>query len=100
MLAEGSTDKASYRIWDSVEWDGEYGVLQLDWREVKIVKDDIMLMGGDVYSDWEIYLYHIMTCHVLKMNNCGKLWEGYNEGVNWMFPQFQAIKETSVDFTI
>ena len=52
MLAEGSTDKASYRIWDSVEWDGEYGVLQLDWREVKIVKDDIMLMGGDVYSDW------------------------------------------------
>ena len=34
------------------------------------------------------------------MNNCGNLREGYNEGVDWMFLQFQAIKETSVDFAI
>ena len=34
------------------------------------------------------------------MNNSGNLQEGSNEGVDWMFPQFQEIKETSVDFSI
>ena len=34
------------------------------------------------------------------MNNCGKLREGSNDGVNWMLPQFQAIKETIVAFII
>ena len=42
------TAKASYRIWDLAEWNDDYGVLQLDWREVKKRKDDIMLMGIDV----------------------------------------------------
>ena len=41
-----------------------------------------------------------MECHVLTMNNCGRLLEGSNECVDWMFPQFQAIKCTSVDFAI
>ena len=36
----------------------------------------------------------------LQMDNFGKLKEGSNEGVDWMFPQFQAIKETSVVLTI
>ena len=40
-----------------------------------------------------------MACYVLTMNNCGKLREGSNEGVYWMFPQFQEIKETSVTFS-
>ena len=35
---------------------------------------------------------------MLKMNNCVNLREGSNEGVDWMFPHFQAIKETSVAF--
>ena len=34
------------------------------------------------------------------MNNFGKLREVSNEGVDWMFPQFQEIKETSVSLTI
>ena len=34
------------------------------------------------------------------MNNCGKLQEVSNEGVDWMFPQFQEIKNTSVSFSI
>ena len=34
------------------------------------------------------------------MNNYGKLREGSKEGVDWLFPQFQAIKETSVAFRI
>ena len=41
-----------------------------------------------------------MACYVLTMNNCGKLQEVSNEGVDWMFPQFQEIKETSVSFSI
>ena len=41
-----------------------------------------------------------MACYVLKINNCGKLQEGSNKGVDWMFPQFHAIKYTSVSFTI
>ena len=41
-----------------------------------------------------------MACYILTMNNCGNVWEGSNQGVDWMFPQFQAIKETGVSFTI
>ena len=52
-------------------------------------KDDIILMGGDVCGDWEIDFLHIMACYVLIMNNCGKLREVPNEGVDWMLPQFQ-----------
>ena len=40
-----------------------------------------------------------MTCYMLKMNKGGKLYEGYNEGVDWVLPHFQAIKVTSDDFT-
>ena len=50
-LAVGHTSEASYSIWDSEEWDEEYGVLHLDWREVNTGKDDIMLMGGDFRGD-------------------------------------------------
>ena len=59
-----------------------------------------MLMGGDVRSDWEIECFHSMSCYVLTMNNCGKLQEGSNEGVDWIIPKFQAIKYTSFSFTI
>ena len=100
MSAVGRTAKASYRIWDSEEWYKEYGFLHLYWREVNTGKDDIMLMGVDIHGDWEIYFFHSMECYVLKMINCGKLREGSNEGVDWMFPQFQAIKETSAAFSI
>ena len=41
-----------------------------------------------------------MECHVSTMNNCGRLLEGSNECVDWMFPQFQATKYTSVSFII
>ena len=41
-----------------------------------------------------------MACYVLTINNCGKLQEGSNGGVDWMFPQFHAIKETIVSFTV
>ena len=41
-----------------------------------------------------------MACYVLRINNCGKLQERYNEGVDWMFPQFWAIKGNSVYFSI
>ena len=34
------------------------------------------------------------------MNNCGKLREGSREGVDWIFPQFQAIKDIGVAFSI
>ena len=34
------------------------------------------------------------------MNNSGNLREGSNEGVDWMFPQFQVIKDTSFTFSI
>ena len=57
-----------------------------------------MLMGCDVRGDWEIDFFHSMACYFLTTNNCGKLREGSNEGVYWMFLQFQAIKETSVVF--
>ena len=36
---------------------------------------------------------------MVKMNKCGKLYEGSNEGVDWVLPHFQAIKVTSDDFT-
>ena len=96
----GRTDEASYIIWDSEEWDDKYGVLQLDWIEVKTGKDDIMLMDGDVRGDWEIDFFHSMACYVLTMNNCGYLRGGSNEVVEWMFLQFLEIKETSVAFSI
>ena len=100
MLEVGRTAEASYRIWDSVEWYKEYGFLHLYWREVNTRKYDIMLMGVDVHGDWEIEFFHSMECYVLKIINSGKLREGSNEGVDWMFPQFQAIKDTSVSFSI
>ena len=56
-------------------------------------------MGGDVCGDWEIEFFHSMVCYILKMNDCGKLQEGSNDNVDWMFPQFQEIKETSVAFS-
>ena len=34
------------------------------------------------------------------MNNCGKVREGYIGGADWIFPQFQAIKDNSVVLTI
>ena len=59
-----------------------------------------MLIVGDVCGGWEIDVSHSMACYVLAINKCGKLREGSNEGVEWMFPQFHAIKDTSVSFTI
>ena len=56
-------------------------------------------MGGDVHGNWEIDFFHSMSCYVLTMNNSVKVREGSNEGADWMFPQFQAIKETSVLFS-
>ena len=41
-----------------------------------------------------------MEYYVLKINNCGKVQEGSNGGDDWMLPQFQAIKETSVALSI
>ena len=35
----------------------------------------------------------------MKINSRGKLRKGYNEGVDWVFPQFQEIKYNSVDFS-
>ena len=67
---------------------------------MKTGKYDIMFMGGDIHSDWEIDFFHGMEFYVLTMNNYGKLREGSNESVDWMFPQFQAIKETGVAFSI
>ena len=59
-----------------------------------------MLMGVDVCGDWEIDFFHSMECYVLTMNNCVKVRKGSYEGADWMFRQFQAIKYTSVSFTI
>ena len=59
-----------------------------------------MLMFGDVHGDWKVNFFHGMACYVLTMKNYGKLREGSNEGVDRVFPQFQAIKETSVSFSI
>ena len=58
------------------------------------------MMGGDVYGDWKINYFHSMACYVLKMNNCGKVREGYNGGADWIFLHFQAIKDNSVVLTI
>ena len=41
-----------------------------------------------------------MACYVLTMNNCGKLQEVSNEGVDWMFPHFQSFKYSRVTFAI
>ena len=54
-LAVGRTVEASCSIWDLAEWDEEYGVIQLYWRQLKTGKDDIMLMGGDVRGDWRFF---------------------------------------------
>ena len=43
--------------------DEEYGALQLDWREVKTVKNNIILMGGDVCGDCKIDFY--ITLHAM-----------------------------------
>ena len=59
-----------------------------------------MFIGSDVRCDQKIEMFHSMACYVLTMNNFGKLREGCNEGVDWMFPQFQAIKETIFAFSI
>ena len=57
-------------------------------------------MGGDFRGDYEIYFFHIMACYVLKINNCGKVREGSNGGYDWILPQFQTIKDTSVVLNI
>ena len=59
-LAVGINAESYYSIWDAEEWDECYGVLQLDCVEVNIVKDGIMLVGGYICGDWEIYLFHTM----------------------------------------
>ena len=100
MLEVGRTAKASYRIWDSAEWYKEYGFLHLYWREVNTGKDDIMLMGVDIHGDWEIYFFHSMECYVLTINKCRKEKESSNGGDDWMLPQFQRIKNTSVSITV
>ena len=41
-----------------------------------------------------------MALHVFTTNNHEKVREVSNEGADWMFPQIQKIKETSVPFTI
>ena len=45
-------------------------------------------------------ILHSMTCYVATTINCVNLREGYNDGVDWMLPQFQAIKEISVALKI
>ena len=45
----------------------------MDCREVKIGKDDMMLMGGNVYGDWKIEFFHSMACYDLTNE---QLWEG------------------------
>ena len=72
----------------------------MDCREVKIGKDDIIMMGGDVCGDWKIDFFHSMACYALIMKNCGKVREGSNGGADCIFPQFQAIKDTSVVLSI
>ena len=57
-------------------------------------------MGGDVCGDCRIDFFYSMSCYALTMNNCGKVGELSNEGADWIFPQFQEIKETSVVLTI
>ena len=47
-MVAGRTAEYSYRIWYSEKQGGEYGVIQLDCRDVKTGKGDIMLMGGDI----------------------------------------------------
>ena len=60
-LAEDITSESSYSIWDLAECYEEYLSIQLDWREVKVGKDDIILMGGDIRGDWEIEFFHSMV---------------------------------------
>ena len=41
-----------------------------------------------------------MACYVLTKNNCGKVLEGSNKGIDWILPEFYKMKEMSVSFTI
>ena len=41
-----------------------------------------------------------MEFYVLTINNCEKVHEVSNEGINWMLSQFRKIKYTIVTFTI
>ena len=59
-----------------------------------------MMMGDDVCGDCKLDFFHRMACYALTMNNCGKLREVSNEVSDWIFPQFQAIKDTSFSSTI
>ena len=59
-----------------------------------------MLMGVDVCGDLKIDFFHSMEFYVFKMNNCGNVQEVSNGYVVWMYPQFQEIKDTSIDFII
>ena len=59
-----------------------------------------MMIGGDVYGDLKIAFFHSMECYAVTMNNCGKVRKGYIRGADWIFPQFQDIKENSVVLTI
>ena len=52
-------------------------------------KYNIMLMSGDARGDLEIEFFHSMSCSVLTINNCGKLQEGSNYGVEWILEKFQ-----------
>ena len=56
-------------------------------------------MGGDVCGDWGIDFFHSMACYFFEINNRRKVWEGSNKGVDWMFPQFNGIKDTIFAFT-
>ena len=57
---------------------------------MKIWKDDIMLMGSDVWNYWETLFLHSMRCYMLKMNKCGKVCEVSNKGVYWVLPHFSG----------
>ena len=46
------------------------------------------------------YVFPIMSWYALTMNNYGTVQEDSNDGVDWVSPQFQAIKGTSVAFNI
>ena len=65
-----------------------------------IGKDGIIMMSGDVCGDWKIYFFHSMEWYALTMKNCGKVREGSNGGYDWILPQFQTIKDTSVVLNI
>ena len=59
-----------------------------------------MLMVSDIHGNWEIYFLRIIECYMLTVENCEKVLEVSNDVVDWVLPQFQPIKDTSVYFTI